>query len=68
MSVTTQGVYLVTEEDEFFLGRVMDILQKSPREPWGQGISLTALLMDIVQDIVDNPTENSKEFTIEIRE
>jgi len=65
MSTTKQGAYLVTEGDEFFLGRVHDILRKSPA--FGQGISFHAILMDIVQEIISDPISDSQSVTIEIR-
>lgn len=66
MSATTNGVYLVTDSDEFFLGRTYDILQGTSN--WGQGISLSVLIMDIVQAITSDPKENSQTITIEIRD
>ena len=66
MSVTTRGVYLVAGGDEIFLGKVSEVLHGSSR--YGQGISLHALLTDIVQDIVSDPIEHSRTITIKIRE
>lgn len=63
MSVTTNGVYLVTDEEECFLGRTDDILQGS-----GEGVSLQAMIMDIVQDIIGDPIEDLRTITIEVRE
>lgn len=69
MSVTTHGVYLVTDEDECFLGRTKDILNGFNVEKFpGEGISYQSFLMDIVQGIVSDPIENSQTVTIEIRE
>lgn len=65
MRVTTHGVYLVTDEDEHFLGYTNDIFQETSN--WGQGISFQALIMDIVQEIVADPQRNSQTITIEIR-
>lgn len=69
MSVTTNGVYLVTEEGKRFLGRIDDILQGSNAEEFpGEGMSPQAMIMDIVQDIVGDPIRNTRIFVIEVRE
>jgi hypothetical protein len=69
MSVTTNGVYLVVDDEEFFIGRTGDILRGLVKEEFpGEGMSLQAIIMDIVQDIVSDPVGESRTFTIEVRE
>jgi hypothetical protein len=69
MSVTTNGVYLVVDDEEFFIGRTDDILRGLVKEKFpGEGMSLQAIIMDIVQDIVSDPVGDSRIITIEVRE
>lgn len=69
MNVTAQGVYLVTNGDEHFIGNVGDILDGYyiPGFP-GEGISFRTLIMDIVQEIVSDPLRSSETITIKIRD
>lgn len=66
MNATTHGVYLVTDEDEIYLGSVKDI-SKPYYHPY-IGPSMVSVIMDIIAEIMADPIESSKTVTIKIHE
>lgn len=62
-------VFFLFDGDEILLGTVGEIIGIEGTLTHGGGISITAVISDIVSDITDNPETNmSRVFRIELRE
>jgi len=60
-------VFLITSDDEIFLGTVEEIIYGAKGSIACQGISFNAAILDIVAGILGDPDSNRRVFAIELR-
>lgn len=67
--MNNREVYIVTDNDEIYLGTVGEIIGANKRSNlrFGQGMSIAAVISDFVNEIAYNDENDSRIFTIELR-